>query len=334
MTTFYQSTLRRSINETVYKKPVFELSLWGTTYWWTTKQLRIAGQEVRWSMIHGVQLPTLDTFAEQFQHDLQAYRRDHRKGRDLFLQIGVDMPAASYPTQQAETHREPTLQAMQFVDRDFLSWYDLRPTCREHMPHATIMLSTEGTMEERKRACSDSGKRMINKGQKAGLTFELLTTEKERRGFWHMWYAMSYDKWFAVISEDHFVSLMEMLTSTKQGRLFVAKKDDAVVSGSVCLAHEKQLIYLYGATDRAWGNIGAHYRLTMHIRGRARDEGFTQFDLWGIAEPWAADDHHLAGVTRFKQSFGGETIVYAGSFDCICSPRWYRAFKAWRSMKG
>lgn len=76
-----------------------------------------------------------------------------------------------------------------------------------------------------------------------------------------------------------------MLTKTGSGRLFVAKKDNELVSGSLCLAHEQQLIYLYGATDRAWGNIGAHYRLTLHIRSRARDHQFTEFDLLGIAPP-------------------------------------------------
>jgi lipid II:glycine glycyltransferase (peptidoglycan interpeptide bridge formation enzyme) len=41
----------------------------------------------------------------------------------------------------------------------------------------------------------------------------------------------------------------------------------------------------------------------MHIRGRARDHHFSEFDLLGIAPPGTEDSHYLAGVTRFKQSF-------------------------------
>lgn len=78
---------------------------------------------------------------------------------------------------------------------------------------------------------------------------------------------------------------------------------------------------MYGATDRAFGNIGAHYRLTMHIRSWAREHEYEKFDLLGIAPPGSDETHYLAGVTRFKESFGGETIVYAGSYDCICSSR-------------
>lgn len=75
------------------------------------------------------------------------------------------------------------------------------------------------------------------------------------------------------------------------------------MSGSLCLQVEQQLIYLYGATDRAFGAIGAHYRLTLHILAWARDHHMDQFDLLGIAPPGADTTHSLAGVTRFKQSF-------------------------------
>ena len=53
------------------------------------------------------------------------------------------------------------------------------------------------------------------------------------------------------------------------------------------------MIYLYGATDRAYGDIGAHYWLTMHIRARARDHHFKTFDLLGISPPGSDEKHHL-----------------------------------------
>lgn len=62
------------------------------------------------------------------------------------------------------------------------------------MPHATIVLDTKGTMEDYIRVCSDNGKRMINKGKKAALNFSVATTQDERKDFWTLWYATSYDK--------------------------------------------------------------------------------------------------------------------------------------------
>ena len=156
--------------------------------------MRLMGQEVRRSMVHGVTLPSLDIFASDFQQGILAYKRDHKTGRDLFLQVGIDMPVISYHTHDTEQHQAKALQKMSYFERDLLTWYDLRPTCREHMPHATIILDTTGNMEDWKQQSSTSGKRMINKGQKADLSFHVVTEEKEWRAFWHMRYAMSYDK--------------------------------------------------------------------------------------------------------------------------------------------
>lgn len=93
-------------------------------------------------MLHGLCLSSLDQFDPHLQQDLLAYKRDHKSGRDLFLQLGIDMPVVSYATQQADHHEAAALQKMTYLDRDLLTWYDLRPTCREHMPHATIVLDT------------------------------------------------------------------------------------------------------------------------------------------------------------------------------------------------
>lgn len=97
---------------------------------------------------------------------------------------------------------------------------------------------------------------------------------------------------------------MDFLRTQDAGQLFLAKKGATIVSGSLCLWIDDQLIYLYGATDRSFGPIGAHYWLTVQLLQRAQDAGKTSFDLLGIAPPGAGEDHPLAGVTRFKQSFG------------------------------
>lgn len=332
MLSFYQSPLWRHIQEVIYKKPVFEVVLWKNAYRWIIKEMNILGQTKRWSMIHGVRPAALDTIDTDFYRDLHAWKRDHWT-HDLFLQIWCDLPVSTRKTKQ-ENIPDRLQPSLAYIDRDFLTWYDLRPTIREHMPHATIVLETNWTIDERKSACSDNGKRMINKWQKAWLTFSVATHEKEWTAYWHVWYATAFDKWFSIIPQEQFIALMRYLTDTKQWWLFLAKKWDAIVSWSVCVQFGEEMIYLYGATDRWFGDIGAHYWLTMHIRARARDHHFVTFDLLGIAPPWSDEKHALYWVTRFKQSFWWKTIVYAGSYDLVCSPIGYQAFKAWRMVRG
>lgn len=332
MFSFYQSPLWRHIQETIYKKSVFDVVLWNNAYRWIVKQMKILWQTKRWSMIHGVRPLALDKLDSAFCDDLSARKRDHWS-HDLFLQIWCDLPLGSRNTKH-EKMPDRFDQLLAYVQRDFLTWYDLRPTVREHMPHATIILETTWTIEEWKTACSDSGKRMINKWQKAWLTFAVALLEKEWIAYWQVRYATAYDKWFSIIPQEQFLALMHYLTESKQWWLFVAKKWDAIVSWSVCVQFWDQVIYLYWATDRWYGDIGAHYWLTLHIRARARDHHFLSFDLLGIAPPGSNEKHALYWVTRFKQSFWWKTIVYAGSYDLVCSKIGYQAFKAWRVVRG
>lgn len=120
-------------------------------------------------MVHGVVLPSLSSFDECFFEDLTRFRRDHRD--TMFLQVG----STNHWRSSDERYRGQTVVRLDhdkdYLERDFLSWYALRPTVREHMPHATILLETQGTAEDHLRLCSESGRRMIHKGQRAKLTF-------------------------------------------------------------------------------------------------------------------------------------------------------------------
>ena len=133
-----------------------------------------------------------------------------------------------------------------------------------------------------------------------------------------------------MLPKEQFVALIEMLHQEQQGQLFLAMKDDVIVAGSLMLFYGKQMVYLYGATDRSFGNIGAHYRLTYEIMQWGHRAKKTQLDLLGIAPVGFEEEHYLSGVTRFKQSFGGTTISYVGNYDLVFSPVLYKTFKFMR----
>lgn len=86
------------------------------------------------------------------------------------------------------------------------------------------------------------------------------------------------------------------------------------------------MVYLYGATARAYGDIGAHYWLNRQLMHWAKEHHCTQYDLLGIAPIGLEQNHALAGVTRFKQSFGGETVSYVGNMDLILNTFLYKTF--------
>ncbi len=76
-----------------------------------------------------------------------------------------------------------------------------------------------------------------------------------------------------------------------------------IVSGSIYLFDKeaKATIYLYGATDRKAGNIGANNFLKREFIKRAKQKGYQIFDLMGGA-PTGYPKHELVTVSHFKES--------------------------------
>jgi lipid II:glycine glycyltransferase (peptidoglycan interpeptide bridge formation enzyme) len=78
----------------------------------------------------------------------------------------------------------------------------------------------------------------------------------------------------------------------------------------------------------------ASYALQWAMMRLARERGVRRHDLWGIAPPGAGPDHPWHGVGLFKKGFGGEEVVWAGSFDLVVDPALYRLREAIGIMRG
>ena len=71
----------------------------------------------------------------------------------------------------------------------------------------------------------------------------------------------------------------------------------------------------------------ATYILHWEIIKYAKENGFNEYDFWGI------DEKKWPGVTRFKKGFGGREVEYAGSYDYVFQPFWYKLYNLYRKLK-
>jgi hypothetical protein len=102
------------------------------------------------------------------------------------------------------------------------------------------------------------------------------------------------------------------------------------------------LVYDWGGT-RYYAHAGAFQDLNRQVKAsvslvwlliiNAKQNGAKRFDLWGVS-PEGDTDHRLAGVTRFKNAFGGTTVEYAGTWDIPLKPLKYRAYQTYRAIRG
>lgn len=88
--------------------------------------------------------------------------------------------------------------------------------------------------------------------------------------------------------------------------------------------------YLQAAADDSLRKLSAGTVLVAQMIVDAKDKGLKAFDFWGISPENASPNHPWYGFTKFKKSFGGNPVEYAGTYDLILKPAKYRAYKLLR----
>ncbi len=138
---------------------------------------------------------------------------------------------------------------------------------------------------------------------------------------------------------QYYQSLLETFPSldTRKGadspavELLYASTEQGIRAIAIVLFFGDTATYLYGASSGKFRNLMAPYALHWHALSLAQKAGCRWYDFWGIA-PDDSENHPLAGVTRFKEGFGGERMQYPGTYDIVLKPFEYRIYQVARSI--
>ena len=98
-----------------------------------------------------------------------------------------------------------------------------------------------------------------------------------------------------------------------------------MASGMVVLEGD-QSFYLFSGSRREAAGEPKHfpsYAMLWGMTRLARSLGSRAHDLWGIEPPGAGSEHPWHGIGTFKRSFGGRSVVWAGSWDLVLRPNLY-----------
>lgn len=115
---------------------------------------------------------------------------------------------------------------------------------------------------------------------------------------------------------------------------FTADREGRAVAANLVVRFGSTATYLHGASDYADRKFMAPHLLQWHQIRWAKEQGATAYDFWGVAPPGASENHPFSGITRFKQSFGGRTLVSAGAYDLPLKRAWYTLYRAAKKLRG
>ena len=270
----------------------------------------------------------------QYVHDQISQLRNnlcHHSG-DIFIQLGLIDPLCQYHStdlkdpllRQDIRARRVHLQDMLHDRRGF------KTTVRENMPMANVTIDCTQPRDLIQKNFSTSCRNHIKKWLSHHYTFEPKPNTQDIKAFFPIRQETMHAKWVYTITEQMYYNLLDYLAQGNQWGLFLVKHKHDIVSWSICLIDEATMLYLYGASNRSRGNTGGHHLLKYHLIDHAIQTGLQVFDFFW-ASPTGYDDHHLIGVSRFKESFGWIKTEYYGSYDIVVNRLLYQLMQ-WRSQ--
>ncbi len=138
-----------------------------------------------------------------------------------------------------------------------------------------------------------------------------------------------------VSAKDHFQPQTEshLKNQLKSGfaTLYIAELNGQPLAASLVYDDATTRFYAHAATSEEQRKINAGIVILIQMILDAKERGASTFDFWGIT---TSEDpkHPWYGFTKFKKSFGGHQINYAGTWDFPLSPAKYRLYQVIRQI--
>jgi peptidoglycan pentaglycine glycine transferase (the first glycine) len=135
---------------------------------------------------------------------------------------------------------------------------------------------------------------------------------------------------FRIRQISYFENLWRFLIPGHTVKLYLAYYRDKPVSTALVIGFGRGVWDIYAGNSSTERKLGASYYLTWELLKWACEEGYSFYDLGGIAplteikSPREAEKDPLAGLRFFKSRFGGEDVEFAGEFDMVFNPAAYR----------
>lgn len=142
---------------------------------------------------------------------------------------------------------------------------------------------------------------------------------------------------------DYFRQLRSFFPAESQ--IFVASYQGQPLAAALVIFWEDTAIYLYGGSTNQHRETMASYRLHWEIMREAKRRRCLRYDMGAVASQPASSNQppatsreqklvtKYAGLTRFKQQFGGKTVHIIGSYDLIFKPTWYRLYRLFEQRR-
>lgn len=217
-----------------------------------------------------------------------------------------------------------------------LKKYHFIKSFEEIQPEYRQIIDISGSEERILTQMKQKGRYNIKIAQKHNITIEKSNNIND---FYNIFRETARRDGFEIRPKKYFENLLETLDD--KADLLVARYQDKVLASAIITYYDETASYLYGASSNEHRETMAPYLLHWEAIKLAKEKGCKIYDLLAIA-PFGEirnskfeirNSKKYAGITRFKEQFGGQKIHLVGSWDLIIKPVWYQLFKIAEKMR-
>jgi len=127
---------------------------------------------------------------------------------------------------------------------------------------------------------------------------------------------------FVPFPPDYLEKEMLAFKNDSQIEIFLGHYQNQTVSGAIIVYWGKVGFYHHGASSQKFAKIPVSYLLQWEAIKEAKKRGCKIYNFWGIA-PKGKKKHPWAGLTVFKQGFGGYEKQYLPTQDLALRPGYW-----------
>jgi lipid II:glycine glycyltransferase (peptidoglycan interpeptide bridge formation enzyme) len=211
-------------------------------------------------------------------------------------------------------------------------------------PRATMILDLRQTPDELLGRMHQKTRYNINLAQKKNLR---VTDDKNADLFLDLMKRTAKRDKFRLHEERHYHEII-FSPLTQQLTVFFESKP---IATAVFAGFGDTFTYVFGASDYEYRSLMAPYLIQWEGIKMGQRYGYKFYDFFGVApmtvnskqtkenskqenENYSFDSkHQYAGVTRFKQGFGGEYFEAPGTYDLVIAPWKYKIYKLLRALR-
>jgi hypothetical protein len=201
-------------------------------------------------------------------------------------------------------------------------------------PQHSLILDLTKSEDELRTALSSGHRNAINGADRRGLRFTLTQDPSSSQTFIQLMNQTASMRGFRAHEEDYYRVMLKTLMPLGAATVGLAEYDKKVMAAAIFLDDNQTRIYAHAGTDPEARKLQAAVPLVWEAVLEARAQGLKRFDLWGIAPDYAPDSHPWAGFTRFKRSFGGTEVSYAGTWELPIKRVKFKLYRLAKRLKG